>query len=82
MGLRLLRQSAKGGRKSAWLCPMRWIEMVAIRKGLQREIGKHLAKAFRHSREIVWITQTTQSEVDRSPESPQTFQVQIGLVER
>ena len=40
MGFRLLPQTPEGGRKCARLYPMRWIKMVAIRKGLRGEVRR------------------------------------------
>ena len=58
---------AQGGSDLCWFDVMWRVEMVAVRVGLRREIGKDAAEAFGHAPEVVRIAQTTKREIDLGP---------------
>ena len=59
-----------------------WVEMVALRKPLEREVGEDRSEPSGHSAVVVGVAEAAEREVDRTIEGSQGSEVEIAAVER
>jgi hypothetical protein len=64
------------------LDPVRGVEVVALRKRLDSEVGEDRRQPLRHSCVVVGIAAATEREVDRPVERPQRPDIEVIVVER
>ena len=64
------------------LDPVRRVEVMALRKGLDREVREDLAQPVGHPAEVVRVASAAEGEVDRPVERFERFDIEISAVKR